>query len=76
MNEIHFCRLRGGGRDTIRRTLMPENRAYKLNAQRQPGNKPETFMYYYYDADGHLICSELNSKLIDKLVEMDKVTTY
>ena len=51
---------------------MPENRAYKLNAQRQPGNKRGTFMYYYYDADGHLTCDELNSKLFDKLVEMDE----
>lgn len=50
---------------------MPENRAYKLNAQRQPGSKRGTFMYYYYDADGHLTCDELNSKLFDKLVEMD-----
>ena len=50
---------------------MSENRAYKLNAQRQPGSKRGTFMYYYYDADGHLTCDELNSKLFDKLVEMD-----
>lgn len=50
---------------------MSENRAYKLNAQRQPGSKQGTFLYYYYDADGHLTCDELNSKLFDKLVEMD-----
>ena len=50
---------------------MPENRAYKLNAQRQPGSKRGTFMYYYYDADGHLTCDELNRKLFDKLVKMD-----
>ncbi len=50
---------------------MPENRAYRLNAQRQPGSKRGTFMYYYYDADGHLTCNELNRKLFDKLVEMD-----
>lgn len=50
---------------------MPENRAYKLNAQKQPGSKNGTFMYYYYDADGHLTCDELNRKLFDKLVEMD-----
>ena len=50
---------------------MPENKAYKLNAQRQPGSKQGTFIYYYYDADGHLTCDELNSKLFDKLVEMD-----
>ena len=50
---------------------MPENRAYKLNAQRQPGNKRETFLYYYYNADGHLTCDELNCKLFDKLMEMD-----
>ena len=50
---------------------MLENRAYKLNAQRQPGSKSGTFLYYYYDADGHLTCDELNSKLFDKLVEMD-----
>lgn len=28
-------------------------------------------MYYYYDADGHLARDELNSKLFDKLMEMD-----
>ena len=50
---------------------MPENRAYKLNVQRQPGSKRGTFMYYYYDADGHHTCDELNKKLFDKLVEMD-----
>ena len=50
---------------------MSENRAYKLNAQRQPGSKQGTFLYYYYNADGHLTCDELNSKLFDKLVEMD-----
>ena len=50
---------------------MSENRAYKLNAERQPGSKRGTFMYYYYDADGHLTCDELNCKLFDKLVEMD-----
>ena len=49
---------------------MPENRAYELNAQRQPGSKQGTFLYYY-DADGLLTCDELNSKLFDKLVEMD-----
>ena len=50
---------------------MPENRAYKLNAQRQPGSKQGTFLYYYYNADGHLTSDELNRKLFDKLVEMD-----
>ena len=50
---------------------MSENRAYKLNAQRQPGSKRGTFLYYYYDADGHLTSDELNRKLFDKLVEMD-----
>lgn len=50
---------------------MPKNRAYKLNAQRQPGNKRGTFLYYYYDADGLLTCDELNRKLFDKLVKMD-----
>ena len=50
---------------------MPENRAYKLNAQRQPGRKRGTFMYYYYDAEGRLTCDELNRKLFNKLVKMD-----
>lgn len=50
---------------------MPENRAYKLNAQRQPGSKQGTFLYYYYNADGQLTCDELNSKLFNKLLEMD-----
>lgn len=47
---------------------MLENRAYKLNAQRQPGSKRGTFLYFYYDADGQLTCNELNSKLFNKLV--------
>lgn len=50
---------------------MPENKAYKLNAQRQPGSKQGTFIYYYYDAEGRLTCDELNRKLFDKLVKMD-----
>ena len=54
---------------------MSENRAYKLNAQRQPGSKQGTFLYYYYDADGHLTCDELNRKLFDKLLEMDENIT-
>ena len=50
---------------------MSENKAYKLNEQRQPGSRSGTFLYYYYDADGHLTSDELNKKLFDKLVEMD-----
>lgn len=51
---------------------MHDNRAYKLNAQKQPGSKKGTFIYYYYDADGHFTSAELNEKLFDKLVEMDE----
>ena len=34
---------------------MAENRAYKLNAQKQPGSKRGTYIYYYYDSEGHFI---------------------
>ena len=47
-------------------------RPYELNARKQPGNKKCTFIYYYYDADGHLTSAELNKKLFDKLVEMNE----
>ena len=51
---------------------MAENRAYKLNAQKQPGSKRGTYIYYYYDSDGHLTSAELSTKLFTKMVKMDR----
>ena len=52
---------------------MAENRAYKLNAQKQPGSKRGTYIYYYYDSDGHLTSAELSTKLFTKMVKMDRM---
>ena len=51
---------------------MAENRAYKLNAQKQPGSKRGTYIYYYYDSEGHLTSAELSTKLFTKMVKMDR----
>lgn len=51
---------------------MAENRAYKLNAQKQPGSKRGTYIYYYYDSDGHLTSAELSTKLFTKMVKDDR----
>ena len=50
---------------------MSENRAYKLNAQRQPRSQPRTFNDYHYAGDRHPTCDELNNNLFDKPVEKD-----
>ena len=47
---------------------MAENRVYKLNAQKQPGSKRGTYIYYYYDSEGHLTSAELSTKLFTKKV--------
>ena len=51
---------------------MAENRAYKLNTQKQPGSKRGTYIYYYYDSDGYLTSAELSTKLFTKMVKMDR----
>ena len=51
---------------------MPETRAYKLNEQRQPGNRAGTLIYYYYDPDGRLTSQEVSEELFDALSDMDE----
>ena len=51
---------------------MPETRAYKLNEQRQPGSRPGTLIYHYYDPDGRLTSQEVSEELFDALSDMDE----
>lgn len=51
---------------------MPETRAYKLNEQRQPGNRPGTLIYHYYGPDGILTSQEVSGELFDALSDMDE----
>ena len=51
---------------------MPETRAYKLNEQRQPGSRPGTLIYHYYDPDGILTSQEVTEELFDALSDMDE----
>ena len=51
---------------------MPETRAYKLNEQRQPGNRPGTLIYHYYGPDGILTSQEVTEELFDALLDMDE----
>lgn len=51
---------------------MPATKAYKLNAQRQPGSSPGTLIYYYYGPDGRLTSQEVTEELFHVLCNMDQ----
>ena len=49
---------------------MPENRAYKLNKQKQPAPTEGKFLYYFYN-QGILTSAEVTEEQFDKLVSLD-----
>lgn len=49
---------------------MPENRAYKLNKQKQPAPAEGKFLYYFYH-HGKLTSVEVTEEQFDKLVSLD-----
>ena len=49
---------------------MPENRAYKLNKQKQPAPTEGKFLYYFYN-HGILTSAEVTEEQFDKLISLD-----
>ena len=49
---------------------MPENRAYKLNKQKQPVSTEGEFLYYFHN-HGILTSAEVTEEQFDKLVSLD-----
>lgn len=57
-------------RKKLWREEMPENRAYKLNKQKQPASTEGKFLYYFYN-HGILTFAEVTEEQFDKLVSLD-----
>lgn len=49
---------------------MPENRAHKLNKQKQPAPTEGKFLYYFHN-HGILTSAEVTEEQFDKLVSLD-----